>query len=74
MALDLATKDATVTKGGLCLFIADCRSVDLVERASLNVALSRGELSKKVSIEAHRFSKEALKKISAAKIAYKQLS
>ncbi len=35
--------------------------------------LSRGDLSKKVTIEAHGFSKEAIKKLEKNKIAYKKL-
>lgn len=35
--------------------------------------LGNGELSKKVTIEAHAFSKEAVRKLEAAHIAYKQL-
>lgn len=35
--------------------------------------LANGEIDKKVSIEAHKFSKGALKKIDAKKITYKQL-
>ncbi|MFS8564050.1 MAG: 50S ribosomal protein L15 [Rhabdochlamydiaceae bacterium] len=36
--------------------------------------LSRGEVTKKVTVEAHAFSKEALAKLEKAKIAIKQIS
>ncbi len=36
--------------------------------------LSRGEVTKKVTVEAHAFSKEALVKLEKAKIAVKQIS
>ena len=35
--------------------------------------LSEGEISKKVTIEAHAFSKGAVEKLDAAKVSYKQL-
>ena len=36
--------------------------------------LANGELTKKVTIEAHAFSKEALVKLESAKISFKQIS